>query len=480
MRRLAPIALLVACLTSEPAAAGGAENSDRLFNLVIINCDDLGWGDLGSYGNREIRTPRLDRLACEGTRFTSFYSAQPVCSASRAALLTGCYSNRVGISGALPPNARRGIHEDETTLGELLKSRGHTTAIYGKWHLGDDLRFLPTRHGFDEYLGIPYSNDMWPHHPSRKDFPPLPLVEGESVIERMPDQRLLTGRYTDRALRFIERNRDRPFFLYLAHTMPHVPLHASDAFAGKSRRGLYGDVIEEIDDSTGRILDALEANGLDRRTWVIFTSDNGPWHTYGSHAGSAGPFREGKLSVFEAGVRVPCIMRWPGRIPAGRVCDEPLMTIDIFPTVAKAAGAALPSLPIDGKDVWPVLAGEPGARTPHPAYFFWYGDGELQALRSGRWKLHLPHKASGLRGRPGGEGGKPVASEEIAVGLELYDLEADPGESRDVAAANPEVVKGLLVHAEAARAELGDSLTERTGKGVREPGRLPEAAKKEE
>jgi len=480
MRSLS-LALAVACFPGPGGPARAAE-PEPPFNLVIINCDDLGWGDLGSYGNREIRTPRIDRLACEGTRFTSFYAAQPVCSASRAALLTGSYANRIGIAGALPPNARHGIHEDETTLGEILKSRGYATAIFGKWHLGDAPRFLPTRHGFDEYLGIPYSNDMWPHHPSRKDYPPLPLVDGEDVIERMPDQRLLTGRYTDRAVRFIERNRDRPFFLYLSHTMPHVPLHASEAFAGKSPRGLYGDVVEEIDDSTGRILDVLDASGLAGRTWVIFTSDNGPWHTYGTHAGSAGPFREGKLSVFEAGVRVPCIMRWPGRIPAGRVCDEPLMTIDMLPTVARAAGAPPPALPIDGKDVWPVLGGEPGARTPHAAYFFWYGEGELQALRSGTWKLHLPHRAQGLRGKPGGEGGKPVPSEEIAVGLELYDLDADPGESRDVAAENPEVVKRLLGLAEEARAELGDSLTNRIGKGVREPGRLPEPepAKKEE
>ncbi|MBI2925031.1 MAG: sulfatase [Verrucomicrobia bacterium] len=443
-------------------------------NIVLIFADDLGWGDLGCYGARGFRTPNLDRLAEQGTRFTSFYVSQPVCSASRASLLTGCYANRLGIHGALGPNAKHGIHKNEVTLGELLKSRGYATAIFGKWHLGRPVEFLPTRHGFDEYLGLPYSNDMWPKHPSAKPgtYPPLPLIDGERVVEEMPDQRLLTTRYTERAVSFIERHKGRPFFLYLAHSMPHVPLFVSDKFAGKTKRGLFGDVIAEIDWSVGQVLDALRRHGLERNTWVIFTSDNGPWLSYGEHAGSAGHFREGKGTVFEGGVRVPCLMRWPGRIPRGRVSDTPYMTIDLLPTVAKLVGAPLPAHKIDGLDVWPIIAGQRGATNPHAAYFFYYNQGELQALRSGDWKLLLPHTARALHGQPGGKGGQPVAYEQLKVATELYNLARDPGEAKNVAAEHPAVVQRLLALAEEARDDLGDALTKRTGKGVREPGRV--------
>ena len=302
-------------------------------NLVVIFCDDLGYGDIGCFGARGIRTPSIDSLARAGTRFTSFYVAQPVCSASRAALMTGCYPNRIGIHGALGPSAKTGLSTNEWTLARMLKSRGYATALFGKWHLGRPEPFLPTHHGFDEYLGLPYSNDMWPNHPTAKpgDYPPLPLIEGDRVIETMPDQRFLTRRYTERAVSFIDRHHGEPFFLYLAHSMPHVPLFVSPEFEGHSQGGLYGDVIEEIDWSVGRILEALKRHGLVEQTWIIFTSDNGPWHAYGNHAGSAGPLREGKASVFEGGVRVPCVMSWPGHIPEGRTCAEPLMTIESRP-----------------------------------------------------------------------------------------------------------------------------------------------------
>jgi arylsulfatase A-like enzyme len=449
--------------------AGAPPGADRPPNFVIVYTDDQGYGDVGCYGARGFATPNLDRLAREGVRFTDFYVAQAVCSASRTALLTGCYPNRVGILGALGPQAKHGIHADEKTIADVLKARGYATAIYGKWHLGHHPPFLPTRHGFDEYFGLPYSNDMWPRHPTLQ-FPPLPLMEGEKVIALDPDQNQLTTWYTERAVRFIGRNKGRPFFLYVPHAMPHVPLHVSDKFRGKSRRGLYGDVIMELDWSVGQILAALAEHGLDERTLVLFASDNGPWLSYGDHAGSAGPLREGKATAWEGGVRVPCLARWPGRIPAGTVCREPAMTIDVLPTLAQLAGAALPEHPIDGLDIGPLLAGRPGAKSPHEAlYFYW--NRELQAVRSGRWKLHFPHEYRTLAGPPG-SGGTPGPYQPARTGLALYDLEADVGETTDVAAQHPEVVARLEALAEKAREELGDTATNRTGKGVRPAGSL--------
>jgi arylsulfatase A-like enzyme len=337
-------------------------------NFVLILTDDQGYGDVGCYGARALATPNIDRLAREGMRFTSFYVAQAVCSASRAALLTGCYPNRIGILGALGPASKIGIRADELTLAEVLKQRGYATAIYGKWHLGHHPQFLPMRHGFNDYFGLPYSNDMWPHHPAAKPgtYPPLPLMEGGRIVNAnvtAEDQTHLTTWYTERAVQFIENNKDRPFFLYVPHNMPHVPLHVSDKFQGKSGRGLYGDVIMEIDWSVGQILGVLKKHGLDERTLVVFTSDNGPWLLYGDHAGSAGPLREGKATAFEGGVRVPALMRWPGKIPRGKVCDELSATIDLLPTFAKLAGAELPKdRTLDGKDIWPLMSRKWGRR----------------------------------------------------------------------------------------------------------------------
>ena len=456
-------------------SASSSSAQERPPNFVVILTDDQGYGDVGVFGAKGFQTPNLDRMAQEGRRFTRFYVSQPVCSASRAALLTGCYSNRIGIHGALGPKALHGISDQETTIAELLHTRGYATAIYGKWHLGHHPQFLPTRHGFDEYFGLPYSNDMWPNHPTDKSYPPLPLIEGERVVQLMPDQTQLTTWYTEHAVRFIEKNRDRPFFLYVPHNMPHVPLHVSEKFRGKSARGLYGDVIMEIDWSVGEILAALRRAGIDRNTLVIFLSDNGPWLSYGDHAGSAGPLREGKGTAWEGGVRSPCIMRWPGRIPAGGVCREPAMTIDLLPTIAKLAGAALPKLPIDGLDIAPLITGPSTARNPHEAYFIYYETNQLQAVVSGRWKLELPHTYRTLGGKPGGTGGQPAPYTTAQTGSELYDLENDVGEKKDVAAAHPDVVRRLEALAEKARADLGDSLTGRTGSGVREPGRVAPA-----
>lgn len=469
---LAPLACRAA--PDEPAAA-------RPPNVVVVFTDDQGWADVGVQGAEGFATPHLDRLAREGARLTSFYVAQPVCSASRAALLTGCYPNRVGIHGALGPHADFGIADEETTLAELCRSRGYATAIFGKWHLGHRARFLPTRHGFDEFWGIPYSNDMWPRHPETpKGYPPLPLFEGERVVEEDPDQRRFTSEIARRAVDFIERNADRPFLVYMAHPMPHVPIFCSDEFAGRSARGLYGDVIEEIDASVGAVLDALERLGLDDDTLVLFSSDNGPWLSYGDHAGSTGPLREGKGTTFEGGVRVPFLARWPGRIPAGLVCDEPAMTIDVLPTVAELIGAELPALPIDGQSIWPLLSGAPGARSPHEALFFYYHRNDLEAVRKGRWKLHFPHGYRSMQGRALGSGGIPGKYDYgRRTGLELYDLDADIGESTDVAAEHPEVVASIEALADAMRAELGDALTQAEGSARREPGRIAKAAEEE-
>jgi arylsulfatase A-like enzyme len=442
--------------------------ADRPPNIIVILADDMGYADLGCYGAKDYPTPNLDRMAKEGMRFTDFYVAQPVCSASRTALLTGCYPNRVGILGALGPKAVHGISDREKTIADVLKTRGYATAIYGKWHLGHHPRFLPTHHGFDDYFGLPYSNDMWPKHPTAK-FPDLPLIEGDKVIATNPDQTRLTTWYTQRAVSFIEKNKDRPFFLYVPHTMPHVPLHVSDKFKGKSRVGLYGDVIMEIDWSVGQILAAVKKNGLDEKTLVIFTSDNGPWLSYGDHAGRARPLREGKMTTFEGGVREPCLARWPGKIPAGSVCHEPAMTIDLLPTFARLAGASLPAHKIDGLDIWPLLSGQHGAKCPHEALFF-YWNNELQAVRSRQWKLHFPHTYNSLE--KGGAGGKPGKLVKRTIELALFDLKNDVGETTNVAAKHPDVVKHLQALADKIRADLGDTATKAKGEGVRPAGRL--------
>ncbi|MBN2310457.1 MAG: sulfatase, partial [Candidatus Hydrogenedentes bacterium] len=385
-------------------------------------------------------------------RFTDFYSAAPSCTPSRAALNTGCYPTRVGLPYVLGPDAEIGIHPDEWTIAEVLKQRGYATACFGKWHLGHHREFLPPRHGFDEYFGLPYSNDMWPQHPTNRTFPDLPLIEGERVIEYNPDQTQLTRRYTERAVAFIEANRDRPFFLYVPHSMPHVPLHVSKRFKGKSKQGLYGDVIMEIDWSVGEILSALKRHGLDENTLVIFSSDNGPWLSYGDHAGSAGPLREGKGTTFDGGQREPAIMRWPGRIPAGTVCTELCATFDILPTVAGLARAPMPGgRVIDGEDIWPLMAGVPGARSPHEAFFF-HRSGRLEAVRSGRWKLHLAHDYRSVK-EPG-SGGLPGPYEKRHTEQALFDLEHDIGETTNVADAHPEVVARLLGLIEAFREDI--------------------------
>ncbi len=446
-------------------------------NIVIIFTDDQGYQDLGCYGSPDIKTPNIDRMAREGVKLTNFYVSQPVCSASRASLLTGCYANRVGVHGAYFPMVGKGLHTEEVTIAEMLKPLGYATGIFGKWHLGSEPQFLPSQQGFDEYYGIPYSNDMWPLHPANDyfQFSDLPLIENDEVIDYVKqDQNNLTTSITQKAVRFIEEHKEEPFFLYVPHPMPHVPLYVSDKKRGTSDRGLYGDVIEEIDWSTGEILKALESNGLTENTLVIFTSDNGPWLNYGGHSGEALPLREGKGTAWEGGVRVPCVMYWKNSLSGGRTIEQPAMTIDLFPTIATFTGASLPNRTIDGKDMSSLLLGKP--TTPHQeAYFFYYHTNELHAVLSGdgRWKLYLPHRYRTLNGRVGTNDGLPINYEHNTTGLELYDLQNDIGETTDVSYRHPDIVASLQLHAEHIRTELGDQLTGRKGSGVR-PGGLVE------
>ena len=477
--------IIIAALGLLAAAGLSAADGSRLPNIVIIFCDDMGYADVGCFGAKGYTTPHLDRMATQGVRFTNFHVAQAVCSASRAGLLTGCYPNRIGIHGALGPSAKHGIADSEMTLAQVVKQKGYATGMAGKWHLGHHPQFLPTHHGFDEYLGLPYSNDMWPLHPEAKPgtFPPLPMIEGDRAIKvglDHKDQEQLTTQYTGRAVRFIEKNKDRPFFFYLAHSMPHVPLHVSDKFRGKTERGLFGDVISEIDWSVGQVLGALERCGVADNTWVIFTSDNGPWLSYGDHAGSAGPLREGKGTAWEGGTRVPCIMRWPGKLAAGKSSDAMLMTIDLLPTIAKLIGAELPKHKIDGLDVWPVIVDRKGAKNPHDAYAFYYANNQLQGVGTGdgRWNLQLAHTYWTLGGRPGGKGGIPAKYEWRKLEQpELYDLQTDVSETKNVIAEHPDIAKRLEAFAEKMRADLGDTLTKRKGGGVREPGKVSPSAR---
>ena len=449
-------------------------------NVVVIFMDDMAYADIGPFGAKNFPTPHLDRMAKEGRKFTDFYVTQAVCSASRAGLLTGCYNVRVGILGALGPKSTHGINSREITLAELCKQRGYATACFGKWHLGHHMEFLPLQHGFDEYFGIPYSNDMWPYHPGvrhlpmaerLKKWPHLPLIEGNQVINPKvtgKDQEQITTQLTERSVRFIEKNKDKPFFLYVPHPMVHVPLYVSDKFKGKSKAGLFGDVMMEVDWSVGQILETLRKYKLDKNTLVIFTSDNGPWLSYGDHAGSAGPLREGKGTMFDGGCRESALMWWPGTIPAGSECTTPAMTIDLLPTVAELIGARLPRHPIDGKSIVHLLKGTSDT-SPHEAYYFYYGR-QLQAIRMGKWKLHFPHGYRTMAGRPGGTDGIPTRYSQSKIGLALFDMEKDIGETTDVKAKHPDIVKQLQALGEKMRNELGDN--GRQGTGLRPPGQL--------
>jgi arylsulfatase A len=423
-------------------------------NIILINCDDLGYGDLGCYGSAVNQTPALDRMAAEGMRFTDFYMASPVCSPSRGAMLTGCYPPRIGFGSfdgkwVLFPGQSLGLHPDEKTIARLLKDQGYATKIVGKWHCGDQPEFLPTRHGFDGYYGIPYSNDMGIQ---KEDdvYPPLPLLRDEKVIQAQPDQRGITERYVEESVRFIRDNKEQPFFLYLAHMHVHLPHYPPERFLRESANGPYGAAVAAIDWATDVLLHELKSLGLDENTLVVFTSDNGSRAR--DEGGSNAPLRSTKGTTWEGGQRVPCIMRWPGKIPAGQVCRELALSMDFYPTLAALAGAEIPTdRTIDGKDIRDLAFGREGASSPHEA-FFYYKRNSIEAVRAGKWKLHVRKD-----------------NDEIC---QLYNLEDDIGESRDLAAANPDIVAALRAHIAACGHELGDEAAGIIGADVRPAGRV--------
>ena len=437
-------------------------------NVVIVFIDDEGYGDVGCYGATGFETPHLDQMASNGMRFTNFYSAQPVCSASRAGLLTGCYPNRIGFSGALFPHHKIGINAEELTMAEMFKEQGYATACYGKWHLGWQKEFLPLQHGFDEYVGVPYSNDMWPHSnvtgeklpagQGRGDYPDLPLIRGNEVAETitsLADQNKLTTLYTEEAVEFINRNANAPFFLYLPHTMGHIPLGVSEKFRGKSEQGLYGDVMMEIDWSVGQIMNALEENQIVENTIFIFTTDNGPWLNFGNHAGSAGGLREGKTTSWEGGQRVPFIIHWPEKVPSGKVCHKLGCAIDLLPTLAALSNGTLSDRKIDGVDLSSLFKGD-FKSDPRQTILYYHGKNHLNGVRKGNWKLVLPHTYRSYDTKPGndGHGGKRTQVE--IKQPELYNMMRDPGEQYNVAEYYPDKVAEIMIEVEEARKTLGD------------------------
>ena len=430
-------------------------------NFIVIFCDNMGYGDIGCFGSQKHRTPNVDKMANEGVRFTDFYVTSGVCTPSRASLMTGCYAQRVDMhiddkdGCVLRPIASKGLNPNEITIAGMLKDQGYATACVGKWHLGDQYEFLPTRHGFDYYYGIPYSEDMIPAR--NRDWPPLPLMQNEKVIEAPVDLKTITKRYTYEAIDFIDRNRDKPFFLYLPQATPgsEKTPQVSHEFEGRSANGRYGDSIEELDWSTGQILAALKKFHIDDRTLVIFTSDNG---AVKGHGGSNEPLSGWGYGTMEGGMRVPCVMRWPGHIPAGKVCDKLAATMDLMPTFAGLAGTTPPNdRIIDGKNIWSLMACEAGAESPYEAFYYYHID-QLQAVRSGKWKLHLPQEAKRAFAREDRDGNPAM----------LFDLSSDLKESIDVSNQRPEVVERLMALAEKARAELGDH--NRKGRGLRPAG----------
>lgn len=455
-------------------------NGEERPNIIIIFADDLGYADIGHNGAEGFTTPNIDRMADEGMMLTDFHVSTSVCSASRSSLLTGCYSERVSIRGALNPAATIGINPDEVTIAEMLKKKNYYTGVFGKWHLGHHKEFLPLQHGFDEYYGLPYSNDMWPVHYNGKraenwksGYPELILIEdndSSATVMDLEDQARLTTTYTDKAVDFINRNAEENFFLYLAHSMPHVPLGVSEKYDGQSEQGMYGDVIMEIDWSVGEILKALKENNIDDNTLVIFTSDNGPWLNYGNHAGSAKPLREGKGTMWEGGVRVPCVIRWPDRISRNSVSDKLISTMDIFPTIAEITKSDLPQNKIDGVSFLSVLLGDE-EYTPREELWYYYNR-DLIAVRKNEWKLFFPSIQRSYEGMEPGNDGFPGPTWQKQIDYALYNLREDIGEKDNVFDKYPDIVDELKSIGDRARLELGDRLTNTRGNEIRDPGRI--------
>lgn len=434
-----------------------AQGTAKPPNIVLIFLDDSGWSDFHPFGNPKYPTPNVERLSKEGTAFHNFYVPQAICSASRSALLTGCFPGRTKVFGAHGPRAR-GLDPSFTTAGQVFQSRGYKTAVFGKWHIGDQPETRPPARGFDESCGLMYSNDMWEFHPERPEaYSQYPLQfweNGKVKVDRVTKehQPFLTTWYTEHAVDFIRRNKDNSFFLYVPHSMPHVPLFVSDKFKGKSGTGLYGDVIMELDWSIGQINAALRSNGLENDTIVILTSDNGPWTSYGNHAGKT-PFREAKGTGFDGGTRSACIMKYPGRIPAGKVSKKMFSTVDLLPTLAQVTGAKLPTNPIDGKNVWDLIVDKPGAKNPHDYYAFSTAavfEGVISG--DGRWKLHLPHEYRTLL--EAGNDGAAGKFRQAGIELSLFDMENDPLETTNVLTKYPDVAAKLKAYAESHKREF--------------------------
>jgi arylsulfatase A len=430
MRRLVMgAAVLLASLTAQ------AQNH-RKPNIVVILADDLGYGDIGTFGATDIRTPNIDGLAANGIKLTSFYSTSPVCSPTRAALITGRYPRRLGIDHVFFPESFTGIPPEEVTIAEALKGNGYRTAIFGKWHLGHHRQFLPLQNGFDEYYGIPYSNDMMG----------VVYLRGNDVDSIKVNQKYITQTYTKEAVRFIDQNKDKPFFLYITHNMPHVPIYASPEFEGKSKRGLYGDVIEELDWSVGEVVNALKKNGLEENTLVVFTSDNGPWLIFDVEGGSAGPLRQGKGTTFEGGQRVPAVAYWPGKIKPGTVYDDLASQLDLYPTIISLTGRQKTQTqkPLDGEDISPVLFGTGKRKGDEFAY---YSNGIIEAYRKGDWKIRLPQKDV--------KAGNAVIVP--AADTLLFNLKNDIGEQHNLLKTNPTKAKELLASLEVYKKKIGDT-----------------------
>lgn len=444
------------------AAIGGAaslhasQSAATKPNFVIIFLDDSGYADFRPFGKTPYPTPNVEELASQGCQFRQFYVPQAICSASRSALLSGCYPGRTGVVGAHGPGAR-GLDPRFATMGEVLKTAGYRTAAFGKWHIGDQPETRPPARGFDESCGLMYSNDMWEFHPQHPELYKTPLhfwENGKIKVERMTktEQAMLTTWYTEHAVDFINRNKSNPFLLYVPHSMPHVPIFRSEKFAGKSGAGVYGDVMMELDWSVGEIMKSLKENGLDDNTLVIMTSDNGPWTSYGNHAGHT-PFREAKGTSFDGGTRSACIIKYPGKIKAGTISNRTMCTIDLLPTFAKLAGAEFPKNPIDGLDVWDLIVDKNGAQNPHSYYAFSTNktfEGVISG--NGRWKLHLPHSYRTLV--YAGNDGNPGEYRQAEIGLSLFDMEADPYEKDNVLSKFPDVAKRMQSFAEEHRREF--------------------------
>lgn len=455
-------------------------------NIVIVYMDDMGYGDIEPFGMTGVSTPNFNQLASEGLRLTNFNAAQAVCSASRAALLTGCYPNRVGISGAILPETNIALNPKEETIASLLNGAGYSTAIFGKWHLGNKPPYFPLSYGFDTFYGLPYSHDIWPvgydglpitdSTNRRRHWPQLPVIEGDEqigTITTLAQQTHWTASITSRAVKYIADHRKTPFFLYVAHPLPHVPLAVSERFKGKSDLGIFGDVIMELDWSIGEIMRALKEAGVSDNTMLIVTSDNGPWKHFGDHAGSTAGLREGKGTPFEGGTRVPFIIRWPGKIPPGTVSGELMTNMDILPTVCAITGTRLPTAKIDGVDFSSLILGKT-TKGPREVFYYYFGANNLMAVRYKHWKLVLDHHSQSYRDGAIGTNGFPGSMQSNnKVTQALYDLTHDPGESYDVQKNYPEVVEKILTLVEAAREDLGDGVTGRKGKNVRMPANLP-------